>query len=130
MTFLIGEGTLARTMSRPADNHGRPGTVSLIVALVLPVIGLILAIVQLVRGNVRSAGALALASVLTGTIYLLAGGHLGSNRRCANTPVGRLCGADAENYCRSIDDLGGSNAEVRSQAGCEAFATSPARRRP
>lgn len=96
----------------PSDADGNPGVGSYAAAIVLPIVGVILAIRQFARNNSGPAVALLLTSVVAGFAWYVGLSSTGSNSKCVVTAMGgnKLCGDDARAWCDSTDSI---RSEVR-----------------
>jgi hypothetical protein len=85
----------------------KPGAGSYIVAILLPIVGVILAIRQFARNNSGPALALLLTSVVAGFVFYAVLSSTGSNGKCVVTALGgqKLCGDDAKAWCDATDSL-------------------------
>ena len=61
----------AQALPAPAPAAAKPGAGSYIVAVLIPIIGAILAIIQFARGNTGPGAALLLTSIVAGFIWIM-----------------------------------------------------------
>lgn len=106
-----------------AGDDDTPGVGSYVLAILLPIAGVILAIRQFAKSNVGPALALLLTSVVAGLAFYVVISSTGSNGKCIVTALGgqKLCGDDAKAWCNATDNLraqGGADA-AESQALCD-----------
>jgi hypothetical protein len=90
----------------PASDD-KPGVGSYVVAVLLPIVGVILAIRQFARNNVGPAVALLLTSIVAGLAFYAVLSNTGSNGKCIVTALGgqKLCGDDAKAWCDATDSF-------------------------
>lgn len=115
-----GEWKPSGTPTAPAGS-ANPGIGSYAVAILLPVVGVILAIRQFARNNSGPAVALLLTSVVAGGIFYAVVSSTGSNGQCIVTALGgeKLCGDDAKAWCDATDSLRAESADAESQRICD-----------
>src|SRR5688572_6163982 len=102
------------------DKQDTPKAGSYIVAVLIPIVGVVLAVRQFARNNIGPGFALLVTSVAVGAAWLVLIGSTGSNARCVITAQGqKLCGDDASAWCDATDSLRDISRDSESQAVCD-----------
>jgi hypothetical protein len=106
-----------------SDHHDEngPGAGSYVVAVLIPIVGVVLAIRQFARNRFGPATALLLTSIVSGVILVVALSAIGgASSKCLVTATGsKLCGDDAAAWCDSTDSLRQLASDERSQSVCD-----------
>jgi hypothetical protein len=110
--------------SAPVPGHAvteNPGVGSYAVAVVIPIVGVGLAIREFARDNIGPALALLLTSIVAGLGFYVVLSSSGSNGKCIVTALGgqKLCGDDAKAWCDATDSLRVDSDATEAQRVCD-----------
>lgn len=121
MCVLVARAPAAQTTVGPAVTADRPPLWPFVLAVVIPVVGFVLGVIEAAkRSGGRGAAIMAVSLVAGFAWYSVLLTSTGQDR-CVVTALGgsKLCGGDARAWCDSTDALRAISNDAKSQRVCD-----------